>query len=330
LQFLYLYTCEIDMKVNNKNAVLVLSNYDIAAGKKGAADGPKAVKDYLIKNGLDCSDCIILNNTYSNSDLPNIFNFAKHIDLVFENAKNLEQSVNSAINASKLPIILSGDHGNAIGGLSGLKNANPSKRIGVIWIDAHADLHTPFSTPSGNIHGMPLAALAGIDNSEHCKNRISEKEKYYWNELKKLGVLDISPKFDLKDLIFIGIRDAEDEEWDLIENYGIKTFEPDDIRNLGIQNILKQSFEYLNSCDLLYVSFDADSLDPNISIGTGTPSPDGLNIEQAEQLFVELLNHTKLGAFEITEVNPNLEQGGEEMAKVVSNLLAKAISENQV
>lgn len=317
------------MKVNNKNAVLVLSNYDIAAGKKGAADGPIAVKDYLIKNGIDCSDCIILNNTYSSSDVQNVFKNAKYIDLVVENSKNLERSVFSAINASKLPIILSGDHGNAIGGLSGLKNANPDKRIGVIWIDAHADLHTPYSTPSGNIHGMPLAALAGIDNSLQGKNEISEKEIYYWNELKKLGVLDISPKFDLKDLVFIGIRDAEDEEWDLIENYGIKTFEPDDIRNFGINSIIEKSIEHLKDCDLLYVSFDADSLDPSISTGTGTPSPDGLKIEEAEELFNILLNHPKLGTFEITEVNPNLEQGGDEMAKIVSRLLAKAVSMNQ-
>lgn len=326
---MYFNPCAIDMIVNNKNAVLVLSNYDIAAGKKGAADGPIAVKDYLIKNGIDCSDCIILNNTYSSSDVQNVFKNAKYIDLVVENSKNLERSVFSAINASKLPIILSGDHGNAIGGLSGLKNANPDKRIGVIWIDAHADLHTPYSTPSGNIHGMPLAALAGIDNSLHGKNEISENEIYYWNELKKLGVLDITPKFDLKDLVFIGIRDAEDEEWDLIENYGIKTFEPDDIRNFGINSIIEKSIEHLKDCDLLYVSFDADSLDPSISTGTGTPSPDGLKIEEAEELFNILLNHPKLGTFEITEVNPNLEQGGDEMAKIVSRLLAKAVSFNQ-
>jgi arginase len=317
--------CERDMKVNNKEAVLVLSNQDMGAGKPGASNGPSAVKDYLIKNGLNCSDCIVINQIFSTSEIQNTYKNAKNIDLIIENAKSLEKSVYAAINASKLPIILSGDHANAIGGLSGLKNANPDKRIGVIWIDAHADLHTPYSTPSGNIHGMPLAALAGIDNSTNGKNEITEKEIYYWNELKKLGILDITPKFDLKDLVFIGIRDAEDEEWDLIESYGIKTFEPEDIRKYEIETVLLKTLDYLKDCDLLYVSFDADSLDPNISTGTGTPSPNGLKNEEAEHLFIELLNHPKLGAFEISEVNPILEQGGEEMARVISNLLAKAL-----
>jgi arginase len=310
-----------------KNRILILSQYDIAAGKRGSADGPSAVKSQLIQKGIDCSNCIVLENNNSPIEHQNNFKNAKFIDTVVENASLLEQTTYNAIKSSKTPVILSGDHGNAIGGFSGLKNAFPNKRIGIIWIDAHADLHTPYTTPSGNIHGMPLAALAGIDNSENSKNKVTDEEIKHWNQLKKIGNKSIYPKFSFKDLVFIGLRDAEEEEWDLIIKHNIRHFEPKDIKNLGIQNVLTQTLEYLNNCDIIYVSFDADSLDPSISVGTGTPSPNGLLIEEAEYLFNELFNHPKLGVFEISEVNPNIEQGNQEMGVVISNLLAKAINQ---
>src|SRR5690606_8810970 len=117
-------------------------------------------------------------------------------------------------------------------------------------------------------------------------------------ELKKLGVLNLTPKFDLKDLVFIGIRDVEREEWDIIERMGVMTFEPEDIRSHGIYYVLNHALKHLESCDMLYVSFDADSLDPEISVGTGTTAPNGLKIPEAEIIFRMLLNHPKTGAFE--------------------------------
>jgi len=313
------------MKISNKEAVFILSSYDIGAGKQGAADGPVAIKDSIIGHGVSKEDFILLNNALTQKDFDDTFTHAKYIDIVLENSKKLEAQIVSVFNSKRMPIILSGDHSNAIGGLSGLKNANPEKTIGVIWIDAHADIHSPYTTPSGNLHGMPLAALAGLDNQEIAINSITEKEIYYWNELKKLGIAAISPKFDLKNLVFIGIRDAEDQEWEIIEKMGIKTFEPDDIRAFGIQNVLEQTLTYLEGCDLIYVSFDADSLDPEISLGTGTPSPDGLKKEEASIIFKTLMQHPKLGAFEITEVNPNLDENGKEMAKIIADLIIKAI-----
>jgi len=313
------------MKISNKEAVFILSSYDIGAGKQGAADGPVAIKDSIIGHGVSKEDFILLNNALTQKDFDDTFTHAKYIDIVLENSKKLEAQIVSVFNSKRMPIILSGDHSNAIGGLSGLKNANPEKTIGVIWIDAHADIHSPYTTPSGNLHGMPLAALAGLDNQEIAINSITEKEIYYWNELKKLGIAAISPKFDLKNLVFIGIRDAEDQEWEIIEKMGIKTFEPDDIRAFGIQNVLEQTLTYLEGCDLIYVSFDADSLDPEISLGTGTPSPDGLKKDEASIIFKTLMQHPKLGAFEITEVNPNLDENGKEMAKIIADLIIKAI-----
>jgi arginase len=309
------------MDIRAKHVVYILSCFDIGAGKKGAADGPIAVKNLLVENGINIEHCIVLNDNCDEEMVANSYNFAKKIDKVLNNSIQLETSVFEIVKKEEFPIVLSGDHSNAIGAISGLKNAYPNKRIGVIWVDAHADLHSPFTTPSGNLHGMPLAVLTGIDNQNNSKNAVTDQEIILWNQLKHLGQQNICPKIDLKDIVFISLRDAEVEEWNTIKEKGVKAFEPKAIAEMGIESIISQSFDYLNDCDYLYVSFDADSLDPNLSTGTGTPSPDGLKIGEAESIFKAVFKHPKLAAIEITEVNPNLQQGENEMATIISHLL---------
>lgn len=312
------------MSFTNQNIRLLVSNYDIGAGKKGAAQGPSALLEILESRGISFKDKIVLN---TNGDINNESEYphCKHIDSIKEAAQKLQSAVVEAISANTFPLILSGDHSNAIGGISGLKNANPDKRIGVIWVDAHADLHSPYTTPSGNMHGMPLAVLSGIDQAEKSKNPVSEKEANAWNSLKQLGEQKISPKVLLSDIVFIGIRDAEKEEWDLIEEKNIKIFEPNDIKDHGIFYAINKGLEHLKSCDILYVSFDVDSLDASISTGTGTPAFDGLKVNEAEGVFKTLLNHPKLAAFEITEINPSLDGDGRKMAEVVAGLYQYAL-----
>jgi len=313
------------MESNRRQTHFIISTSDKGACKSGAGDGPMAVKDELEHLGFPINEFELLDNQLLKTQYLD-HAYGKNIEFIVESMNQLNDSVVSTIKNSKFPIILSGDHSNAIGGLSGLKNAYPDKRIGVIWIDAHADLHSPYTTPSGNIHGMPLAVLAGLDHHELKKNEVAEDVAYYWNELKNLGVANISPKFELKDLVLIGVRDAEDEEWNIIEKAGVITYEPDDIRSKGIENILNETIEKLSNCDLLYSSFDADSLDPTISTGTGTTAPDGLSFEQAAVVFKTLMKYNKTGAFEITEVNPNLDSEGQAMAKVISQLLLDGLS----
>jgi len=313
------------MLSDHQQPIFILSQSELGAGKIGAAQGPQAVKDELESLGIVVNKFDVLDNRSFNT-LNLTHDYGKHIEGIVEAMQGLNDKVLQTVNKQNLPIILSGDHSNAIGGLSGLKNAHPNKKIGVIWIDAHADLHSPYTTPSGNMHGMPLAALAGIDNIEMKKNAVSETVAYYWNELKTLGADKISPKFDIADLVLIGVRDAEEEEWGIIKRIGVTTFEPNDIRNLGIAEVINKTLSTLAHCDLLYVSFDADSLDPSISTGTGTTSPDGLTFEQAETLIKILMAHPKLGAFEITEVNPSLDTSGKAMAKVVGQLIASGLN----
>ncbi|MES2617572.1 MAG: arginase [Bacteroidota bacterium] len=307
--------------LNEKNQPLfILSTSDIGAGKAGAGQGPQAVKDEVEALGIVINEFELVNHHTMNTQYI-AHDFGKHIEDIVEAMGELNDKVVKTIESKRFPIILSGDHSNAIGGLSGLKNAHPDKRIGVIWVDAHADLHSPYTTPSGNIHGMPLAALAGLDHLDLQKNEVAEDVAYYWDQLKQLGLNNISPKFDIKDLVLIGVRDAEDEEWVIIDKVGIKTFEPNDIRAKGMKQVISDACYYLKDCDLLYISFDADSLDPTVSVGTGTTAPDGLSVEQAEMIFSTLMSHPKIGAFEITEVNPQLDGEGKAMAKVIAHLL---------
>jgi arginase len=313
------------MKILDKTAVMILSKFDIGAGKKGAADGPQAVKKESERLGISFDEYEVLDEQ-ALSTPHSSHEFGKNIETILEASLKLNDKVEATLKDQKFPIIISGDHSNAIGGLSGLKNAMPGKRIGVIWIDAHADLHSPYTTPSGNIHGMPLAALSGMDNEKDKKNNVSPEVRDNWDKLKKLGALGISPKFDLRDLVIIGIRDAEKEEWDLIESMGVRTFEPQDIVDHGIYYAINQGLKHLEPCDVLYVSFDADSLDPSVSVGTGTTAPDGLKLGEAESIFRTLLNHPKTAAFEITEINPNLDIKGKEMAKVIAHLLHYGLS----
>jgi arginase len=312
------------MKLTDRNIRLILSNYDIGAGKKGAAAGPEALKSELISLGIQFKDTIVLN---TNGGVPDsvLHPFCKHIELVTEAAEKLNKAVVEAIENKQFPLIFSGDHSNAIGGLSGLVNANPGKRIGVIWIDAHADLHSPYTTPSGNMHGMPLAVLTAQDNAANAKNAVTEEEKKAWDKLKMLGGQGPGQKVKPEDLIFISIRDAEKEEWDLIDSCNILTFEPDEIKEHGIYRALNRSIEHLSSCDLFYVSFDVDSMDPDISEGTGTPVEGGLKLAEAEAVFKTFLNHPKTAAFEITEINPGLDKGSKRMAPVVAGLFAYAL-----
>src|ERR1035437_8614531 len=113
------------------------------------------------------------------------------------------------------PVVISGDHSNSGGTIAGIKAAKPKSKLGVIWIDAHADLHTPYTTPSGNMHGMPLSAAIGEDNEESKVHELDEKTKKQWDQLKQFG--KIYPKVLPEDVVFISLRDYEKEERFLIE-----------------------------------------------------------------------------------------------------------------
>jgi arginase len=297
----------------NKNIQWIVSAFDKGAGKPGAAKGPESLLRAL--NSVQISSKQVLYNTaipegnYSGT-------YAKHIESIIDINLHLEALVHNAITAGEFPIVLTGDHSNAIGAIHGFMKANKGLQVGVIWIDAHADLHSPYTTPSGNMHGMPLAVLLKQDNLKAQKNPVDVPTGKFWNQLK-----DHNSTLQAKNLVFIGLRDAEKEELALIDELKIKAFTPELIAKNGIETVLNDSLGHLSHCDVIYVSFDVDSMDPSLSTGTGTPVNNGLDFEQAQFVLKSLLNHPQVAALEITEINPEIEQNNQAMHEVVMHLL---------
>lgn len=251
--------------------------------------------------------------------------FAKRIKGVYSSSERLAKQVQSACEEEgTFPIVLAGDHTSAIGVASGIKMAFPEKKIGIIWIDAHADLHSPYTTPSGNMHGMPIAAILGEDNREHQNNKPEEETVEYWEKIKNLG--GISPKVSYQDIVMISVRDFERQEEYLMKKHNIKNVSVAEIRSRGLEREAALVLSKLDACDLIYISFDVDSMDPGISKGTGTPVPDGLTEKEAGNLIHYLLRSRKICCFEIVEINPTLDRENL-MAENAFEILLKATNQ---
>jgi len=166
---------------------------------------------------------------------------------------------------------------------------------------------------------VTLGVDDGLDDED---NEVSEKEIKLWQQLLTLGDKKITPKILPEDLVFIDLRDFEEEEELIISNMGIKYFTPETRASIGIEAILSQTLAHLISCDLIYVSFDVDSLDPEISIGTGTPVPNGLSIDEATFILSSLLKNEKIVGLEFTEINPLLDRD-KPMELVAASLINK-------
>jgi arginase len=202
--------------------------------------------------------------------------------------------------------------------------AYPKQRLGVIWIDAHADIHSPFTTPTGNMHGMPLAISLSEDNVSNKMNKPDKDTIDLWNKLKKLG--NISPKINYKDLVYIGVRDIEPEESFLLKKHKVKAFTTAEVKRNGVEKIAREALSHLSQCNLIYISFDVDSMDSSISKGTGTPVRNGITEKEAGSLCVRLIQNEKVCCFEICEVNPTLDKENL-MAENTFEILQKVVSQ---
>ncbi|WP_194774476.1 arginase [Pararhodonellum marinum] len=291
-----------------RDIVLVEVRSEIAAGTRGASLGIDALKiASLDKKSNFFTKFDPINVPDANNYLwkGNRFRHAKYIDGVYQVLKNVYSTIESQRLEKKFLIVLAGDHSTAAGTIMGIKAAQPDQRLGVIWIDAHADLHTPFTTPSGNMHGMPLAMCLQEDNLACQINEPDEDTQAYWNKIKKIG--GDFPKINPEDIVFISVRDTEEPENHLMQKHGIRNFTTDEVREKGISAIAKAALDTLKSCDQIYISFDVDSLDSSISVGTGTPVAHGLTVEEAIALNTELIKDKRVCCWEIVEVNPTLD-----------------------
>jgi len=250
--------------------------------------------------------------------------YAKRIKGLITMYERIGAEVSKTLKSNTFPIVLAGDHSTAGGTIAGIRMAHPKSRLGVIWIDAHADLHSPWTTPSGNLHGMPLAASLAEDNQSNKMNRPDRETIDNWKKLKEIG--GIVPKINYRDLVFISVRDVEPEESGLIKKNHVKTFSTAEVRRLGVERIARDTLSHLNQCNLIYISFDVDSMDSSISKGTGTPVRNGITEKEAGSLLVRLVQNEKVCCVEVAEVNPTLDKENL-MAENTFEILTKVVSQ---
>ena len=294
---------------------------ELGAGTRGASLGVDAIKIASIDADSDYFarfDAISVRT--DNSPLFNGFisPSAKFINAILGVEKRVCDVVADTLEDKAFPIVLAGDHSTATGTIAGVKKHFADKRLGVIWIDAHADLHTPYTTPSGNVHGMPLAMALATDNMENQVNQPPSEVIHVWNEIKKIGFE--GAKFHPSDIVFIAVRDTEQPEEAFMKAHAIKNFTTEEVRSEGPVTIAEKALAHLSACDVIYISFDVDSLDSSISMGTGTPVPNGLTVEEAKKINSTLVKDAKVCAWEIVEVNPTLDSENR-MAEVAFEIL---------
>lgn len=309
-----------------KNVKLIEVPSEIGAGTRGASLGIEAIKiaalDFMSNFFIHFpSDRVPVENKllYEPIESP----YAKRIKGVAAMYEKVSKAVCETIKSNFFPVVLSGDHSIAAATIAGIKMAKPKSKLGVIWIDAHADLHTPYTTPSGNMHGMPVAVSINEDNSDNAVHTLDAETVKYWNQLKNIG--KISPKVLAEDVVYIALRDFEKEEKAVIDKYGMKVITTKEVRSKGPENIVRSVTRYLSDCTDIYVSFDVDSLDAAISKGTGTPVSNGLKEREAEDLISKFMQNRKVCCFEITEVNPTLDKENL-MAEIAFNILQRSVN----
>ncbi len=309
-----------------KNIKLIEVPSEIGAGTRGASLGVDAIKiaalDFMSNFFVHFpSEKIEIENKILFEPIQSPY--AKRIQGVLTMYDRVSKAVCESIKGHFFPVVISGDHATAGGTIAGIKMAKPKSKLGVIWIDAHADLHTPYTTPSGNMHGMPLAASISEDNKESKVHDLDEKTAKQWEQLKSIG--KIHQKVLPEDVVFISLRDFEKEEKHLIDKHGMKVITTSEVRRTGAENVCRKVLRYLSDCTDIYVSFDVDSLDASISRGTGTPVSNGLKEREVEDLISKFMQNRKICCFEITEVNPTLDKENL-MAEIAFNILQRSVN----
>jgi len=265
---------------------------DLGAGRRGVDMGPSAIRYASLQNRLEELGYAIEDKGNIEVPIQEMCKITdpklKYIDCIIPMGRRVGGAVATSIQGGRFPLVLGGDHSLSVGSIRG---AAKHKKLGVIWVDAHADFNTPETTPSGNIHGMPLAALCGFGDPSLVS---------LWDETP--------PVLDPKRVAVIGARDLDAGEKKNLHEAGVMVQSMEQIDRLGMVTALEKAIERVSrDVDGLYLSFDMDSLDPRHAPGVGTPVPGGLTFREAH-LACEVIAETgKLIGMDMVEVNPILD-----------------------
>jgi len=218
---------------------------EIGAGTRGASLGIDAIKIAAYKKGshffnqFPCVEIPTENHLLFEFEPSPLYQYAKNINGVVRMYEKISEMVMDMLAKNFFPLILAGDHSNAGGTIAGIKMAYPDKTLGLIWIDAHSDIHSPYTTPSGNMNGMPLAAALNEDNLACLVNKPHERTIKLWNRLKETG--DIAPKLNYNMIVFVAVREFEKPEQYLMEKHHIKRHTTNAVRQKGGKKVAEQA-----------------------------------------------------------------------------------------
>lgn len=297
----------------NKKIGLVGFPIDLGADRRGVDMGPSAIRysnlehklENLGYNVTDFGDIDIEISETQKIKNPKL----KYLPEIEKTSKILANKVESLLVKNYFPLIIGGDHSTAIGSIAGISNycRKRNKTLGVIWIDAHADMNTEDTTPSGNIHGMPLAVALGLGH-------------------KKLTHINgFSPKVKVDNVALIGIRDVDFLESKNINNLNLTVHTMTEIDKAGIHRIIAKVLnDFKSKVDFIHISFDMDGIDPDFAEGVGTPVPGGLTYRESQLLMEMVADCGCMNSLEILEVNPILDNKNR-TANLATELIVSAL-----
>jgi arginase len=269
---------------------------DLGGGRRGVDMGPSALRIAGIGERLTAMGCVVVDKGDLDAPIPETQAERdprkKYVREIARVCQKLYQRVLDAYGEGALPVVLGGDHSLAAGsvGASADFAATRDSEIGLLWIDAHGDMNTPASTTSGNVHGMPLAALLGPEPAE----------------LSKIGAR--SPKIRAEKTVLIGVRNLDPSEREQVRNSGIHVFTMKDIDRHGIASVMERALTLAgNGTQGIHVSFDLDVCDPAIAPGVGTPVKGGLDYREAHMVMEMIADSGRLMGLDLVEVNPILD-----------------------
>jgi len=269
--------------------------------KDGVLRGPAAVRDAGLLSAVQALGLQVAYNEdvvippFESSSHQN----AKNATWVGASCKRISEHTEQRRKEGDFVLSIGGDHSMAIGTISGLLVNHPD--LFVVWVDAHADINTPQTTGSGNIHGMPLAFVTGL---------VGPLDGFQWRSDSSL------PRLSLKNLAYIGLRDVDEGEKGALKEHKILAFSMSDVDRLGISEIMKQIL-IASAGKPIHVSFDIDALDPQYAPATGTPVLGGLSLREGRYICETLAQTRRLVSMDMAEVNPTV--GDSEAAALTAN-----------
>ncbi|AYD40275.1 arginase [Clostridium fermenticellae] len=274
---------------------------------QGVQFGPKKIRENNILNILaknhnvyDIGD-VYVDSIPESEKYKSNYNL-KYLKPITDINRNLAHMVYSSLTAKSFPLVIGGDHSLGLGSISGASKY--FNNLAVVWVDAHGDINTDKTSPTGNIHGMPLASAMGLGFD-------ALTNLYYKGK-----------KVDPRNVFIIGARDLDEGEKIIIKEHHINVYSTEDVNNIGIGKIINEVIKKIqsNNSDSIHLSFDIDCLDPSLVPGTGTPVENGLFLDDAKYILKNLMQTNLVHSMDFVEFNPKLDKNNKTL-DVCMNLL---------